>query len=181
MWASTARWPAISPQPWPWPSGFALSVQASGLMPPPPLSRFGGEPLTIRLLHALLLHWDPADSSLRPDHAAPGPGGRMDRPLHHLAESDPRRPTGRRTHSLRHLAPPAQALHQRPALRALCGRSRLLGRLDSLGHLPDDSRHAPPQHSAGNQPQPRPPRAGRPSASPSSCSPLRRHRSTTTP
>ena len=38
--------------------GFALSVQAP-LNAPPAIVRFGGEPLTLRMLHALLLHWDP--------------------------------------------------------------------------------------------------------------------------
>ena len=38
--------------------GFALSVKA----PPnalPAIVRFGGEPITVRVVHALLLHWDP--------------------------------------------------------------------------------------------------------------------------
>jgi len=38
--------------------GFALSVQAPPDAPPA-IVRFGGEPMTIRALHALLLHWDP--------------------------------------------------------------------------------------------------------------------------
>ena len=39
-------------------AGFALSTQAAPNAPPA-IVRFGGEPLTIRLLHALLLRWDP--------------------------------------------------------------------------------------------------------------------------
>jgi membrane-associated protease RseP (regulator of RpoE activity) len=39
-------------------AGFALSTQAAPTAPPA-IVRFGGEPLTIRLLHALLLRWDP--------------------------------------------------------------------------------------------------------------------------
>ncbi|MGC1463552.1 MAG: site-2 protease family protein [Terracidiphilus sp.] len=38
--------------------GFALSVHAPS-SPPPAIVRFGGEPLTFRLLHALLSRWDP--------------------------------------------------------------------------------------------------------------------------
>jgi membrane-associated protease RseP (regulator of RpoE activity) len=38
--------------------GFGLSAQAP-LNAPPAIVRFGGEPLTIRMLHALLVHWDP--------------------------------------------------------------------------------------------------------------------------
>jgi membrane-associated protease RseP (regulator of RpoE activity) len=47
--------------------GFALSYHApSGA--PKAIVHFGGEPLTIRLLHVLLLHWNPATPSF--DHAA---------------------------------------------------------------------------------------------------------------
>ncbi len=38
--------------------GFILSVEAP-LDAPPAIVRFGSEPLTIRILHSLLLHWDP--------------------------------------------------------------------------------------------------------------------------
>ena len=39
-------------------TGFALSFQASGYAPDAIVS-FGGEPLTIRLMHAVVAHWDP--------------------------------------------------------------------------------------------------------------------------
>lgn len=38
--------------------GFILSIQAP-VNAPPALVRFGAEPFTIRILHSLLLHWDP--------------------------------------------------------------------------------------------------------------------------
>ena len=50
--------------------GFALSFQAPASAPAA-IIRFGGEPLTIRLLHALLLRWDPSTPSF--DHIAPHP------------------------------------------------------------------------------------------------------------
>jgi len=50
--------------------GFALSVKAAPGAPRA-IVRFGGEPLTIRLIHALLLRWDPAVPSF--DHITPHP------------------------------------------------------------------------------------------------------------
>jgi hypothetical protein len=50
--------------------GFALSHPATPDAPAA-LIRFGGEPLTIRLLHALLHHWDPATPSF--DSIVPHP------------------------------------------------------------------------------------------------------------
>ena len=50
--------------------GFALSVNAPANAPAA-LVRFGGEPLTIRLLHALLMQWDPSIPSF--DRIAPHP------------------------------------------------------------------------------------------------------------
>jgi len=50
--------------------GFALSFH-SRADAPHAIVRFGGEPLTIRLLHALLVHWDPSIPSF--DHIAPHP------------------------------------------------------------------------------------------------------------
>ena len=50
--------------------GFALSYQAPADAPAA-IVRFGGEPLTIRLLHALLAQWDPATPSF--NHIAPHP------------------------------------------------------------------------------------------------------------
>jgi len=50
--------------------GFALSFHASADAPHA-IVRFGGEPLTIRLLHALLVRWDPSIPSF--DHIAPHP------------------------------------------------------------------------------------------------------------
>ncbi len=50
--------------------GFALSVQAPANAPPA-IVRFGGEPLTIRMLHALLVHWDPQIPSF--DQITPHP------------------------------------------------------------------------------------------------------------
>jgi membrane-associated protease RseP (regulator of RpoE activity) len=50
--------------------GFALSYQAPADAPAA-IVRFGGEPLTIRLLHALLVHWDPSIPSF--DRIAPHP------------------------------------------------------------------------------------------------------------
>ena len=51
-------------------TGFALSFQASGLAPDAIVS-FGGEPLTIRLMHALVAHWDPTIPSF--NQIAPHP------------------------------------------------------------------------------------------------------------
>jgi membrane-associated protease RseP (regulator of RpoE activity) len=50
--------------------GFALSFH-SPANAPAAIVRFGGEPLTIRLLHALLLQWDPSIPSF--DNIAPHP------------------------------------------------------------------------------------------------------------
>lgn len=50
--------------------GFALSFH-SRADAPHAIVRFGGEPLTIRLLHALLVHWDPSIPTF--DHIAPHP------------------------------------------------------------------------------------------------------------
>jgi membrane-associated protease RseP (regulator of RpoE activity) len=50
--------------------GFALSHQASPDAPPA-LVRFGGEPVTIRVVHALLQHWDPQIPSF--EYIAPHP------------------------------------------------------------------------------------------------------------
>jgi membrane-associated protease RseP (regulator of RpoE activity) len=50
--------------------GFALSYHASPTAPVA-IVRFGGEPLTIRLLHSLLLQWDPSTPSF--DHITPHP------------------------------------------------------------------------------------------------------------
>lgn len=50
--------------------GFVLSFH-SPADAPHAIVRFGGEPLTIRLLHALLVHWDPSIPSF--DHIAPHP------------------------------------------------------------------------------------------------------------
>jgi membrane-associated protease RseP (regulator of RpoE activity) len=50
--------------------GFALSYH-SPADAPHAIVRFGGEPLTIRWLHALLLYWDPTIPSF--DHIAPHP------------------------------------------------------------------------------------------------------------
>jgi len=50
--------------------GFALSFQAPADAPHA-IVRFGGEPLTIRLLHALLVQWDPSIPSF--EHIAPHP------------------------------------------------------------------------------------------------------------
>jgi membrane-associated protease RseP (regulator of RpoE activity) len=50
--------------------GFAPSVQ-SPPNAPPAIVRFGGEPFTIRMIHALLLHWDPQIPSF--EHIAPHP------------------------------------------------------------------------------------------------------------
>lgn len=50
--------------------GFALSFD-SPANATPAIVRFGGEPLTIRFLHALLVQWDPSIPSF--DHIAPHP------------------------------------------------------------------------------------------------------------
>jgi membrane-associated protease RseP (regulator of RpoE activity) len=50
--------------------GFALSYHAPANAPAA-IVRFGGEPLTIHLVHSLLSHWDPATPSF--DHIAPHP------------------------------------------------------------------------------------------------------------
>ena len=50
--------------------GFALSVHPSADAPIA-IVRFGGEPLTIRILHALLVRWDPQTPSF--EHIAPHP------------------------------------------------------------------------------------------------------------
>ena len=50
--------------------GFALSVQPPADAPIA-IVRFGGEPLTIRFIHALLVHWDPQTPSF--EHIAPHP------------------------------------------------------------------------------------------------------------
>src|ERR1035437_6609859 len=50
--------------------GFSLSFH-SPADAPQAIVRFGGEPLTIRLLHALLVRWDPSIPSF--DHIAPHP------------------------------------------------------------------------------------------------------------
>jgi membrane-associated protease RseP (regulator of RpoE activity) len=50
--------------------GFALSYHAPSNAPVA-IVRFGGEPLTIRLLHALLVQWDPSTPSF--NHIAPHP------------------------------------------------------------------------------------------------------------
>ena len=50
--------------------GFALSVQAPADAPSA-IIRFGGEPLTIRMLHALLVKWDPSIPGF--DQIAPHP------------------------------------------------------------------------------------------------------------
>jgi len=50
--------------------GFALSFQAPADAPHA-IVRFGGEPLTIRFLHALLVQWDPSIPAF--DHIAPHP------------------------------------------------------------------------------------------------------------
>ncbi len=50
--------------------GFALSLQAPAHAPDA-IVRFGREPLTLRLIHALLAHWDPALPSF--DRATPHP------------------------------------------------------------------------------------------------------------
>lgn len=51
-------------------AGFALSVQAAPDAPPA-IVRFGGEPLTIQLIRALLMRWNPQIPSF--DHIAPHP------------------------------------------------------------------------------------------------------------
>lgn len=51
-------------------AGFALSIHASAYAPAA-IVRFGSEPLTIRLVHALLLKWNPAIPSF--EHVAPHP------------------------------------------------------------------------------------------------------------
>lgn len=51
-------------------AGFALSYRTPDHAPDA-LVRFGGDALTIRLLHSLLAHWDPAIPSF--DHIAPHP------------------------------------------------------------------------------------------------------------
>jgi len=50
--------------------GFALSYHAPANAPAA-IVRFGGEPLTIRILHVLLVHWDPTTPSF--EHIAPHP------------------------------------------------------------------------------------------------------------
>jgi membrane-associated protease RseP (regulator of RpoE activity) len=50
--------------------GFALSVAPSADAPAA-IVRFGGEPLTIRIVHALMVRWDPLTPSF--DHIAPHP------------------------------------------------------------------------------------------------------------
>jgi len=50
--------------------GFALSVHPAADAPVA-IVRFGGEPLTIRILHALLVRWDPQTPSF--EHIAPHP------------------------------------------------------------------------------------------------------------
>jgi membrane-associated protease RseP (regulator of RpoE activity) len=50
--------------------GFVLSVDAPADAPAA-IVRFGGEPLTIRMLHAVLVQWDPSIPSF--DHIAPHP------------------------------------------------------------------------------------------------------------
>src|SRR5580658_849274 len=50
--------------------GFVLSYHAP-VDAPVAIVRFGGEPLTIRMLHALLVQWDPSTPSF--DHIAPHP------------------------------------------------------------------------------------------------------------
>jgi membrane-associated protease RseP (regulator of RpoE activity) len=50
--------------------GFALSYRTAGDAPHA-IVRFGGEPLTIRLLHALLVRWDPSTPAF--DNIAPHP------------------------------------------------------------------------------------------------------------
>ena len=70
MWASTVRWPATSPPSWPWPLALRSAIHAPA-NPPAAIVRFGGEPLTIRFLHALLVQWDPAIPSF--DQITPHP------------------------------------------------------------------------------------------------------------
>jgi len=50
--------------------GFALSFHSSADAPTA-IIRFGGEPLSIRLIHALLVHWDPSIPDF--EHIAPHP------------------------------------------------------------------------------------------------------------
>ena len=50
--------------------GFALSVQAPSNAPPA-IVRFGGEPYTIRIIHSLLLRWNPGIPTF--EHLAPHP------------------------------------------------------------------------------------------------------------
>jgi membrane-associated protease RseP (regulator of RpoE activity) len=50
--------------------GFTLSFTAP-TDAPAAIVRFGGEPLTIRLIHALLLRWDPSIPAF--DHISPHP------------------------------------------------------------------------------------------------------------
>jgi membrane-associated protease RseP (regulator of RpoE activity) len=51
--------------------GFALSYHAPNHAPRAIIVRFGGEPLTIRLVHALVARWDPSIPSF--EHIAPHP------------------------------------------------------------------------------------------------------------
>jgi membrane-associated protease RseP (regulator of RpoE activity) len=51
-------------------AGFALSHHTASNAPPA-IVVFGGEPLTIRMVHAVLAHWEPATPSF--DHLAPHP------------------------------------------------------------------------------------------------------------
>ena len=123
-----------------------LRAQPSRLAPGPGARSCASaaRPLTIRLIHRA---HGALDSRIFPrfnrTRAASHPRRRLDRPVHHLAEPDPRRPTRRRPHPLCHLSAPASHRHQRrcPSCSSLAGIFFWVGWI-LWGFLSADPRHA---------------------------------------